>query len=825
MRRDPALPGLGTLLDPRAFAARLRAAHPGAEVGAAAATYVRYKPRTSCLVSYRVELRGTHHHVYAKAYGPKAEGKLDKRRERRGKRLVFDDLDVAVHLFPDDHQLPALAGLGDACARPRLLERIVPERPDLWSGEIVGIRYKPERRYVGRLGTAAGGTAALRLYAKSELRRAHAAAGAVASDRELVVPRLLGRSDGLRALALEWLPGRSLEDSLLDPRTEPDALAVVAAALARLHEQRPPEPRDARRVDETAAAVAAAADGVATVLPAVEARARELGRRLAARLAALTFVPRMIHGDFTADQVLLAGDTAGILDLDRAGPGHPAADLGSFLARLECDVMSGALDRNRAESFAGELVEAYRQRTSHASELPVDLYAAAALLRLAVEPFRRREPDWPDRTETILAAAELLASRRPVGRRRSRTARASPLDEFARLSLPAQDIERLGLPFAPLELRRAWPRSPGHVLLEYQAGAQVVAAQWLANPAIREQVARATERACTAPSVVLAETSGKRVVVQARGADRRLRGLAQLLMRPGASLVGHRAERRAVVRLEEASGVRYAKVVRLERVPGIVEAGRAAEQLAGAGFAAPELLEVDVAAGVVIWSEVLGTTLYDLAGSDRLVAGARAAGIALQALHGFAPATSAGRHTAAEEARWLGVWLDRLAFFAPEVGTTARRLAHGATAALLQAATAPVLLHRDFFDKQIVVDEDGCVGFLDFDTLATGEAALDVANMLAHLELRALQGRASADRAETAAAAFVEGYGPSPDVMRRCPAYVDATRLRLACLYAFRPASAHVVPALLSLVGQPPPGFPRERPAQSAEARVSFSSR
>ncbi len=51
-----------------------------------------------------------------------------------------------------------------------------------------------------------------------------------------------------------------------------------------------------------------------------------------------------------------------------------------------------------------------------------------------------------------------------------------------------------------------------------------------------------------------------------------------------------------------------------------------------------------------------------------------------------------------------------------------------------------MLLHRDFFDKQVVVDADGRPGLLDFDTLAAGEAAVDVANMLVHLELRRCSG-------------------------------------------------------------------------------------
>ncbi|MGH8934431.1 MAG: phosphotransferase [Egibacteraceae bacterium] len=59
------------------------------------------------------------------------------------------------------------------------------------------------------------------------------------------------------------------------------------------------------------------------------------------------------------------------------------------------------------------------------------------------------------------------------------------------------------------------------------------------------------------------------------------------------------------------------------------------------------------------------------------------------------------------------------------------------------AGYGPVLVHRDSCDKQVTITDDGQVGPLDFDTLAVGEAALDIGNALAQLELRAMQGYCS----------------------------------------------------------------------------------
>jgi aminoglycoside phosphotransferase (APT) family kinase protein len=99
------------------------------------------------------------------------------------------------------------------------------------------------------------------------------------------------------------------------------------------------------------------------------------------------------------------------------------------------------------------------------------------------------------------------------------------------------------------------------------------------------------------------------------------------------------------------------------------------------------------------------------------------------------------------------------------------------------------------------VDDDGVVGVLDLDLAATGEPALDLANLLVHLELRSLQGLCPGARARACAGAVVDGYDPGLDTWRRVSAYALTTRLRLAAVYAFRPGSAGIGRALLTADG------------------------
>lgn len=351
----------------------------------------------------------------------------------------------------------------------------------------------------------------------------------------------------------------------------------------------------------------------------------------------------------------------------------------------------------------------------------------------------------------------------------------------------------------PLRLRRAWPRGPGHLLLEYvEPGGGSVPGQWFADPARLAKVAAETAAGAGAGRGQVTTVAERGVLLQRGGADRRLAALPGMVDDEAATLVVHRPERRAVVRRRRPSETTYVKVWRPGRAPAPVP------QLP---VLTPAVLAADTDAGVVELAELPGRSLHDLLGdagvSDAEVSRAfAAAGAATAALHGTPTTPSTSTHDAEAEAgvvaRWVGHALDHGALPA---GSRARAGAQLEQVRAMLAAPAPahpgVLLHRDLHDKQVLVTPAGDAGMLDLDTLALGEAALDVANLLAHLELRALQGRCARSRAEGAAAAFVDAYRPGPAVTARLAAFAAASRLRLACVYAFRPAWAGVVPALL----------------------------
>jgi len=414
VRRDPALPGLATLLDPEALVAALRRALPGVECGPAQIGYIKYKPGTNCLAAYKLAVAGGRVDIHAKAFARGAAQKLGKARQNPGipgplgaGRIALEDELIVVSVFPNDRKVTALHRFTDGESRPALLRELLPARPDLWDGQVENLVYKPERRLVARLSTGGVPRAAIKVYTEAEYGGARRNAQAFQSRGPLRLAPLLGHSDELHILAFEWITGRVLNDALADPALPRATVAQVGAALAELHAHDPAGLEILSRETE-AEWLHEAARNISWLCPALAERAEGLARRLAARLLAEPPADRAIHGDFHARQALLTGESVAILDVDRALCGDPMLDAGLFIAHLERAVIRGELPAGRVEPLTAALLEGYRSVTRESVPARVRLYAAVELLRLSARFFRYAEPGWPERTEAGLARAEAI---------------------------------------------------------------------------------------------------------------------------------------------------------------------------------------------------------------------------------------------------------------------------------------------------------------------------------------------------------------------------------------------------------------------------------
>ena len=284
------------------------------------------------------------------------------------------------------------------------------------------------------------------------------------------------------------------------------------------------------------------------------------------------------------------------------------------------------------------------------------------------------------------------------------------------------------------------------------------------------------------------------------GSDPRLQALASVARK--GEVVVHRAHMRAVVR----AGDRYLKIFRSSRSEdSVARHARMIELLGSQDFLAPEIIAFTP--GCITLSRLSGRSLFEL-GNDPGVSEASFEEAWRKWSQGWVRQQSLARapaHRPALEAlpprtaavelenlqRMVKLWLLH-AHDVPEaeaqrdaVHAATREIAHQ----LLRTGPDPLVWsHGDLHDKQIFAgDSDAPLGLLDFDEAARAEAAADLANLAVHLELRLRQGRLTAARYQAALRQVLAAAAELRVTPVRFHAYASATRLRLGCLYSFRP--------------------------------------
>ena len=363
--RDPALPRLGALLDPDAMAPVLeRSLGRPAQLGAVRIARVTYKPGERATVHYEVQVDGRREDVVARAVAGRDLAAKARRpalvllAERVNGRSpaatpLTHDADVGALLtwLPLDPRLPALVELPGA----RLLS------------------YKPGRRAVLRRGQHV-----LKAYGSARQFAAASAILAVAPALGIPTPRCEAVLEPLRVTVHVPVDGTS--------PTGPEAAAEAGALVRSLQEAEvaglPPTPRSAQLE-----AARRKAGLLGAVAPHLRPRVDGLVRRLAAtEPPASRLVPA--HGDFHPRQLLRAGKTLHVVDLDSLCLGSPGLDLAEYAAEAGPAVLDALLAGygGRPEGLEWDL--------------------AAALLVRASHPFHRALPAWESRTEALVAAAE-----------------------------------------------------------------------------------------------------------------------------------------------------------------------------------------------------------------------------------------------------------------------------------------------------------------------------------------------------------------------------------------------------------------------------------
>jgi Ser/Thr protein kinase RdoA (MazF antagonist) len=415
--RDRLLPGLALLFDEAALSEELLRLCPEAAIGDLHAHYVRYKPGVSCIVGYHTRTPDGGTVLYARAHAPSARSKIEKATTRRHVQgpagfgaVTIDSSAAVVYAFPNDHELRALPHLEHLLRRRALLARLMYDSVPPGDIGYEPMRYKPERRYVARVSCASEPKFILKFYVGEDFSLAKTNARVFEPDGPLHLAALAGHSDRRRVLAFRWLEGTPLRQAIEAAPRPIELIELTGAALARLHRRSPTgrmRRASKRHVNESAGAAAA----IAAIRPDLAGRAEALARRLDQKLSEDPLSPTAIHGDLSSDQVLICGDRIVLLDLDRARAGDPRLDIGNFAANLLLEAIGGRLPTAAVQDVTDCLLDGYRREAGVDLRPNISRFVAANLMRMAVEPFRRRQENWFDMTEAVLAEAEELVNR------------------------------------------------------------------------------------------------------------------------------------------------------------------------------------------------------------------------------------------------------------------------------------------------------------------------------------------------------------------------------------------------------------------------------
>lgn len=410
LERDPDVSGLRLILDAEALSAWL-----SERMGTSCRVQVRrvrYKHATSCVAALRVEYAdaiGQHDiAAIAKAYSTEAAVKIEKSGWRAPEDAVLaidQELGVAVTTLAGDRDVRALRKLATPEDLRALLERLLPDHADVPHHRLSTLRHNPERRWVGLLEPDGREPIVLRAY-RENLPRRRANPYLLLEGGAPRTPALLGASRRHAVAAVSWIGGTELARSMTDPA----GFSAAGAVLAELH-SRTPVRLHPITAQSQAEAVIAAGQQIATLAPALADEAEELARSLAFVLAQSPDGTSVLHGDFSADQVVRGDDgSIALIDLDSAGLGDPAIDLGCMWAAAlsQPDVRVGP---STAESAIHALCTGYETVRPLPAPTHLAAHTAAHILRRAAEPFRDREPGWAERMTALLGHAREHADR------------------------------------------------------------------------------------------------------------------------------------------------------------------------------------------------------------------------------------------------------------------------------------------------------------------------------------------------------------------------------------------------------------------------------
>ena len=400
---DSELPGIETVLCPKSICKLVGTA--GLEI-----SNIRYKPGIGCLVAYRNAL-GSKNGIatlHAKSFRS-SEWPVQKRKieNKAGVNhvVLIDELCVAIIPFPFDSELPSLLKLHQ---EPNSIwSRIVNDSSRFH--EATSLAYKPNRRFTARIQTQEGKFATVKLYGEPEYKSTVARLKNLKSN-SISLPVEIGHSDRHCAIAFQWIEG------------EPFSLNhLTTSSIKHFVEQLAEQESQFKHLESKTKHIGyvdyAFLNSIEIYLSHIHPPTSEGLRPSKSKLTSYlnsslrtSEFPQFAHGDFHPAQILIdKNGTPAVCDFDSVCFASPEHDWGNFLGHVEYLALIGTYPIEFLHAFQESICSLPKFQSAD-SKARLDFETICGLYRLATNPFRSGFENWETVTAKVVRRISELSN-------------------------------------------------------------------------------------------------------------------------------------------------------------------------------------------------------------------------------------------------------------------------------------------------------------------------------------------------------------------------------------------------------------------------------